>query len=69
MDYVELIENDARPTAIQQYLTDGDATAVTVRIPRNLRDAAREAASMRGMGFSAFVRACLIDELLHAAKD
>lgn len=63
MDYAELIKNDACPTDIQQYLAEGDATAVTVRISKNLRDAAREAAAMRGMGFSTFVRMCLIEEL------
>lgn len=63
MDYAELIKNDACPTDIQRYLAEGDATAITVRIPKNLRDAAKEAAAMRGMGFSAFVRMSLIEEL------
>lgn len=53
----------ACPTDIQQYLAEGDAAAITVRIPRNLRDAAKEAAAMRGIGFSTFVRMCVIEEL------
>lgn len=63
VDYVELIKNDACATDIQKYLAEGDVTAITIRIPKNLRDAAKEAASMRGMAFSAFVRMCMIEEL------
>ena len=63
MDYAELVKNNACATDIQKYLAKGDITAITVRIPKNLRDAAKEAASMRGMAFSAFVRMCLIEEL------
>lgn len=63
MEYAELIKNNASPTDIQQYLAEGDVTAITIRIPRNLRDSAKEAAAMRGMAFSAFVRMCLIEEL------
>lgn len=63
MDYAELVKENADPTDIQKYLIEGDATAVTIRIPKNLRDAGKEAAAMRGMGFSAFVRMCMIEEL------
>lgn len=63
MDYAELIKNETCSTDIQKYLAEGDATAITVRIPRNLRNAAKEAAAMRGMGFSTFVRMSLIEEL------
>lgn len=63
MDYAELIKNDACATDIQRYLAEGDMTAITIRIPKNLRDAAKEASSMRGMGFSAFLRMCMIEEL------
>ncbi len=63
MDYAELVKNEAAPTEIQQYLARGEQTAFTVRIPKNLLDSAKEAASMKGMAFSAFVRMCLIEEL------
>lgn len=63
MNYTELIKSDACATDIQEYLAGGDMTAITIRIPRNLRDAAKEASSMRGMGFSAFLRMCMIEEL------
>lgn len=42
MDFAELIKTGACATDIQQYLVEGDATAITVRIPQNLRDAAKE---------------------------
>lgn len=35
----------------------------THRIPENLRESAKEAAELRGMSFSAFMRACMMDEL------
>ena len=63
MDYAELVKNEVTPTEIQQYLTQGEQTAFTVRIPKNLLDSAKEAASMKGMAFRAFVRMCLIEEL------
>ena len=63
MEYAELVKSGACATDIQKYLTEGDATAITLRIPENLRDAAKEVAAMRGMAFSAFVRMCLIEEL------
>ena len=62
MDYAELIKNDACATDIQRYLVEGEMTAITIRIPKSLRDAAKEASSMRGMGFSAFLRMCMIEE-------
>lgn len=63
MDYAELIKNDVDTTDLQMYLAEGDVTAFTVRIPKNLLDAAKQAASMKGMPFSAYVRMSLIDEL------
>ena len=63
MKYAQLVKESATAADIQQFLAEGNATAITVRIPKNLRDAAKEAAAMRGVGFSAFVRMCLIEEL------
>ena len=63
MKYAQLIKESATVANIQQFLAGGDTTAITVRIPKNLRDAAKDAAAMRGMGFSAFVRMSLIEEL------
>lgn len=67
MSYKELIKSGADATDIQQYLVDGEMTAITIRIPKNLRDSAKEAAELKGMSFSALVRASLIQQL--AKKD
>lgn len=67
MKYTDLIESGATPTVIKAFVVEGDATAVTFRIPKNLKDAAMEAASLKGMSFSAFMRMCMIDNL--AKKD
>lgn len=45
MSYKELIRSDADATDIQQYLVDGEMTAITIRIPKNLRDSAKELAA------------------------
>lgn len=63
MNYMDLVKSDANATDIQAYLVDGDTVAVTIRIPKNLRDSAKAAASYRGTNFSALVRECLIAEL------
>ena len=63
MSYTDLVSQGASETEFRVYLKDGEKTAITIRIPSNLKDAAAEAASMRGMSFSAFIRNCLIEEL------
>ena len=63
MGYIDLVKGGANPTDLQAYLVDGEQTAVTIRIPKNLRDSAKEAAALRGTTFSALVRECLISEL------
>lgn len=63
MKYSELVESGATEAQKQDFLSEGDATAITLRVPRNLKEAAAEAAQHKGVSFSAFVRMCLIDEL------
>ena len=63
MSYAELIEKSATEREIQEYLVGGDATTITLRIPGNLHETAKEAAALRGMSLSAFVRNCMILEL------
>ena len=41
----------------------GDMASNTIRIPKNLRDAGKEAAALKGVSFSAFIRMCMIEEL------
>lgn len=64
MSYKELIKSGADATGIQHYLVDGEMTAITIRIPKNLRDSAKEAAELKGMSFSALIRASLIQHLV-----
>ncbi len=61
--YTELVESKASETDIRRYLVDGERVSVTMRIPDTLRDAAKEEAALRGMSFSTFIRACMIEEL------
>lgn len=63
MSYTQLIRRGSSTTEIKEYLAGGDMSPITIRIPRNLRDAAKESANLQGMSFSALVRKCLIAEL------
>ena len=63
MEYSELVESGASATEIQSYLRDSELVSVTIRIPRTLRDSAKEAASLRGMNFTSFVKGLMIEEL------
>lgn len=42
---------------------------VTMRIPRNLRDAAKEAAELKGMSLTTYVKVCLIERLSEGSKE
>lgn len=63
MKYSELVESDATQTQKQEFLTGGDMTAITIRIPKNLKDAAAERAALKGISFSAYARMCMISDL------
>ncbi|MBQ6390207.1 MAG: hypothetical protein IJH88_01120 [Eggerthellaceae bacterium] len=63
LSYTELLKRRADATDIQEYLIGGDTVAVTIRIPRNLRDSAKEAAALRGTTFSALIRESVINDL------
>lgn len=63
MRYAELVESNATEREIKEYLVDGEATTITLRIPGNLHESAKKAAALRGMSLSAFVRNCMIQEL------
>ena len=68
MKYSELIQHHASKTKTQSFLVNGDMAAMTIRIPLNLRDAVAEAAFLKGMSQSAFVRSCLIEALASGGK-
>lgn len=63
MKYTDLVEGGASATEKQEYLVDGDMTAITIRISKNLRDAGKEAAALKGVSFSAYVRMCMLEKL------
>ena len=63
MKYSELVKENADANELRAFLADGDQVAVAIRIPKNLRDAAKEEAELRGMSLSAFMRNCMIQEL------
>lgn len=63
MKYSELVNSGATPTEIQSFLTDSENVSVTLRMPRSLRDSAKEAASLSGMSLASYVKMCLIERL------
>ena len=68
MKYSELVDNGATPSEARAFLVDGDNVAVTVRIPRNMRDASKEAAELSGISFTALVKMSLIEHLLKRGR-
>lgn len=68
MSYTELIRQGSNATEIKEFLAGGDIVPITIRIPQNLRDAAKESANLQGMSFSALIRKCLIVELTKEKK-
>lgn len=63
MSYRDLIVKNADKAEICSFLKDGEQTTITLRIPQNLHDTAKEVAELKGMSLSAFTRKCLIEEL------
>lgn len=61
--YIDFVKNNTDTTDMRVYLVGGDAVAVTIRIPANLRDSAKKEAELRGTTFSSLLRECLVDEL------
>lgn len=65
---MDLIRQGAGRPEIIDFVIGGEKTAITIRIPENLRNAAKERAAMQGMSFSALIRNCLISELAGDTK-
>lgn len=64
MKYSELVDSGATETELKEQLVGGDMTTITMRIPKNLKEAGAEAVNLRGISFSAFIRMCMIEELV-----
>lgn len=63
MKYADLIDGHATRSEMQAFLVGGKNIAVTVRIPENMRDAAKEAAELNGVSFTALLKMSLIEYL------
>ncbi len=63
MKHLEFVESGATETQRQDFFVIGESTAIALRVPRNLKEAAAEAARLQGVSFSAFVRPSLIEKL------
>ena len=61
--FADLVTKGATDTEQKRHLADGGQIAITLRIPKNLKEAAQEQASLKGMSFSAYMRTCLIHDL------
>lgn len=68
MKYSELIDSGATTSQIQSYLVDSELVPVTLRIPRTLRDSAKEAAALSGLTFTSFVKTCMIEKLSESGR-
>ena len=68
MKYADLIDGHATPSELKAFLVDGKNVAVTVRIPENLRDAAKDAAALSGVSFTSLVKMSLIEYLSKEAR-
>lgn len=63
MKYSDFVESGATQTQRMDFLSEGDPTPITLRVPRHLKEAATETARLHGVSFSAFIRSCIINEL------
>ncbi len=63
MKYSELLDSGATTSEIKSYLVESELVPITIRIPRNLRDSVKEAASLSGLTFTSFVKRLMIEEL------
>lgn len=68
MKYSELLDSGAVPGELQSFLVGGNVVPVSMRIPENLRDAAKEAAELSGMSFTSFLKMCLIERLVERGR-
>ncbi len=67
MKYADLIDGNVTKSELKTYLVEGENVAVTVRIPKNMRDIAKQAAELSGVSFTSLVKMSLIEHL--AEKD
>jgi uncharacterized protein (DUF1778 family) len=61
--YADLIDGNVTESELKAYLVEGENVAVTVRIPKNMRDVAKQAAELTGVSFTSLVKMSLIEHL------
>lgn len=68
MKYAELVDGEAKTGELKSFLVDGENVAVTIRIPKIMRDAAKDAAALSGISFTSLVKMSLIEYLTKKEK-
>lgn len=63
MNYADLIDGNITESELKAHLVEGENVAVTVRIPKNMRDMAKQAAELSGVSFTSLVKMSLIEHL------
>lgn len=63
MNYADLIDGNITESELKAHLVEGENVAVTVRIPENMRDMAKQAAELSGVSFTSLVKMSLIEHL------
>lgn len=56
MKHIDLMKQEASPTGTRAFLANSDNVAVTIYIPKNLRDTAKKETELRGTTFSSLLR-------------
>ena len=64
MRYADLIDGNVTKSELKTSLVGGENVAVTVRIPKNMRDIAKQAAELSSVSFTSLVKMSLIDHLV-----
>lgn len=68
MNYADLIDGNITESELKAHLVEGENVAVTVRIPKNMRDMAKQAAELSGVSFTSLVKMSLIEHLAERDK-
>lgn len=68
MDYADLIDGNVTESELKAHLVEGENVAVTVRMPKNMRDIAKQAAELSGRSFTSLIKLSLIEHLAERDK-